>query len=87
MGSKQHREVRRMCVDRMRLDNLATDAKCDAMQREGCKQGWRDDRAILAATSVFGMQAALVVMRPREGENQGLIIQTHDSSEMSEKLD
>ena len=68
MGSSRHRDVRRMCVDRMRLDNLATDAECDAMQRDGCKQGWGDDRAILAATRVFVMQAALVVTRPKEGE-------------------
>ena len=60
--------MRTIPVDRMRLDNLATDAECDAMQRDGCKQGWGDDRAILAATRVFGMQAALVVMRPKEGE-------------------
>ena len=40
MGSDRHREVRKMCVDRMRLDNLATDAECEAMQRDGCRQGW-----------------------------------------------
>jgi hypothetical protein len=30
MGSRRHREVRKQCVDMMRLDNLATDAECDA---------------------------------------------------------
>ena len=36
-GSNMHKEARKMCVDRMRLDNLATYAECDAMQRDGCK--------------------------------------------------
>ena len=60
MGSSGHREVRKMCVDRMRLDNLATDAECDAMQRYGCKQGWGDDRALLAATRVFDVTVMVV---------------------------
>ena len=52
----------------MRLDNLAADAKFDAMQRDGCKQDGGGDRAIMAAARVFGMPAALVVMRPKESE-------------------